>query len=107
MSAENVSAPRCLRCALSFCHWALRRKRRGGPDAIAAGPELGASSDRASRRSDGSSKGPQTFRPEPTNRQIEAVQAESWGLVSAWGFSGPKTGNPFSKRGRSLARHSQ
>jgi hypothetical protein len=78
---------RCIGCSRPFFHWALRRKRRGGAGAIAAGPAAwsfsptGRADVQAARR-----KVPQTFRPEPTNRQIGAVQAPKLEIGFLLGF---------------------
>ena len=94
---------------MAFFRWVLRRKRRGGGGCDSSRPRsLELLADRAGGRSGGPSKGPWSFRPELTNLQLRSLKAAKLEIGFLRDFSGPKTGkSPFSKRGRSLAHHSQ
>jgi hypothetical protein len=79
---------RCIGCSRLFFRWALRRKRRGGAGAIAAGPAAwsfsptGRADVQAARRK---VLGP--FGPNQPIARLEPFRLRSWRLVSIGGFA--------------------
>lgn len=78
---------RCIGCSRLFFRWALRRKRRGGAGALAAGPAAwsfsptGRAAVQAARR-----KVRGAFGPNQPIYSLEPFRLQSWRLVSLLGF---------------------